>query len=113
MGYDNTINDSQHSERLANLKKELKNLKKEEHNNTRRFMAAKDHLEGETVSKYYFQVNKESKPRDTIQALEIMSLERNPEGRDSTQEQEPELGKSETPVYPQPCYEKYSHEWQK
>ncbi|KAK0184580.1 hypothetical protein F5146DRAFT_938418, partial [Armillaria mellea] len=84
LAYDNTQNDSQWSERLANLKKKLKNLKKEEHNNIRKFMAAKDCLEGETVSKYYFQVNRETKPRDTIQALETTSPERNPEGRDST-----------------------------
>ncbi|KAK0196120.1 hypothetical protein F5146DRAFT_997585 [Armillaria mellea] len=71
LAYDNILNDSQQSERLANLKKELKNLKKEEYNNTRKFMAAKDHLKGETVSKYYFQINKETKPRDIIQALEI------------------------------------------
>ncbi len=44
--YDHSLTESQRSERLANLKKELKNLKKEDHSKTRHLIAAKDCLEG-------------------------------------------------------------------
>ncbi|KAK0232290.1 hypothetical protein EDD85DRAFT_774723, partial [Armillaria nabsnona] len=105
---ENSLDDLQCSERLANLKKELKNIKKEEHNNARRFMAAKDHLKGETVSKYYFQTNKEAKPRDAIQALEIPLPERAPGQEDTVPEQEPAPRGGENLGNPQPHYEKYS-----
>lgn len=71
-----SLSDMERSNKLGKLKSELKNLKQDEHENSRRFIAAKDHLEGETVSKYYFQVNKESKPRDVIHALEIPNTRR-------------------------------------
>ncbi len=54
------------SEKHAKLKKELCNIKQEEHQSTHHFIAAKDRLEGETVSKHYFQANKEAKPQDVI-----------------------------------------------
>ncbi|KAK0496143.1 Endonuclease/exonuclease/phosphatase, partial [Armillaria luteobubalina] len=45
------------SEKIAGLKRELRGIKQEEHMSTRCFIAAKDQLEGETISKYYFQSN--------------------------------------------------------
>ncbi|KAK0439471.1 uncharacterized protein EV420DRAFT_1279539, partial [Desarmillaria tabescens] len=51
------LSELEQSERLARLKSELRNIKREEHDTARRFVAARDHLGGETVSKYYFQVN--------------------------------------------------------
>lgn len=65
------LSEREQSERLAKLESELRSIKWEEHNTACCFVAAKDHLEGETVSKYYFQVNKQSKPHDIIHALEI------------------------------------------
>lgn len=106
--YDHSLTESQRSERLANLKKELKNLKKEDHSKTRHLIAAKDCLEGETVSKYYFQVNKEAKPRDTIHALEIQTPRTMSEQLDAVQDSKPHPMREELLTNPRHCYEKYS-----
>ncbi|KAK0209608.1 hypothetical protein IW262DRAFT_1468880 [Armillaria fumosa] len=107
LSHDNVLSES-HSEKLANLKNELKHLKQEEHNAARRFVAAKDHLEGESVSKYYFQANKEAKPRDAIQALEIPNAESDPRQPDAHQAQNSDPERRSRLMDPQPRYEKYS-----
>ncbi|KAK0464756.1 uncharacterized protein EV420DRAFT_1476147 [Desarmillaria tabescens] len=74
---DQSLSNMERSNKLGKLKSELKSLKQDRHENSCRFITAKNHLEEETVSKYYFQVNKESKPRDIIHALEIPNPLRN------------------------------------
>ncbi len=103
---DNTAKDSrlsevEQSEKIAQLKSELRRIKQEDHATARCFIAAKDRLEGETVSKYYFQVNKESKPRDMIHALEIPEPPTPPETLDTSRNQ----AEAEPPLEPQQRYE--------
>ncbi|KAF9018687.1 DNase I-like protein, partial [Hymenopellis radicata] len=92
------------SKQLSQLKTDLKNLKKTEHDTERNFVAARNRLEGETVSRYYFQANKVSKPRDIIHALEV------PESLNPTEQNEHEQRgfDNDQPLDPQPKYEKYS-----
>ncbi len=97
-----------HSKKLADLKKELRSIKQEEHLNTRCLIAAKDRLEGETVSKYYFQSNKESKPRDMMWAIVILEhTPPMPQANTPTENLNPR-DDSEIPLMPQPKYEKLS-----
>ncbi len=106
---DNTAKDSrlsevEQSEKIAQLKSELRRIKQEDHATACCFIAAKDRLEGETVSKYYFQVNKESKPRDMIHALEIPEPPMPTETLDTSRNQ----AEAEPPLEPQQRYEQYS-----
>jgi ribonuclease HI/exonuclease III len=51
------------------LQEQIENLEKIKHHNTRSQMDIRNKLEGETISKYWTQLNKAKTPRDTIYAL--------------------------------------------
>ena len=52
----------------------INQIEKSRHNSIRLQTAARNKLEGETVSKYWSQLNKERTPRDTILALKSLGL---------------------------------------
>jgi exonuclease III len=51
------------------LQEEMDTLEKARHMSARSNIAVRNRLEGETISKYWTQINKAKTPRDTIQAL--------------------------------------------
>ncbi|KAK0500838.1 hypothetical protein EDD18DRAFT_1348264 [Armillaria luteobubalina] len=102
------LDDTTRSEKLAGLKKELRGIKQENHKWMRCFIAAKDCLEGETVSKYYFQSNKESKLRDIICALITPGTNEANQIHPPVMEDHPTQSNEEAPIPPQPQYKKYS-----
>jgi hypothetical protein len=55
---------------LGLIEEQIANLERKRHKQTHTATAAHDRLEGETVSKYWSQVNKARKPRDVMYALE-------------------------------------------
>lgn len=64
--------DSEQQYRSAGILEErIAKLENKRHNNKRVHIAAHNKLEGETISKYWSQVNKTRKPRDIIHCLEI------------------------------------------
>jgi hypothetical protein len=64
------LDSEQHRISAGLLEEQIAKLESQRHRKARIATAAHDRLEGETISKYWSQVNKQRKPRDIIHALE-------------------------------------------
>jgi hypothetical protein len=65
----NTETTTEEKQLQAMLQEEMDTLEKVRHMSARSNIAVRNRLEGETISKYWTQINKAKTPRDTIQAL--------------------------------------------
>ena len=73
---DQILNDSmislEEKQALATIIEEkIKDLERKRHTKVRDNLATKNAIEGETLSKYWIQINKEKRPRDTMEQLRI------------------------------------------
>ena len=56
------------------IEEEIAHLEKTKHMTACSHVAARNRLEGETISKYWTQINKAKTPRDTIQILKYPDI---------------------------------------
>ncbi|KAF5344330.1 hypothetical protein D9758_013248 [Tetrapyrgos nigripes] len=67
---DPNVSEEDRQKNLHAIATKLVHVKRERHEKLRLSVATRDRIEGETISRYWIQVNKEQKPRELIYALQ-------------------------------------------
>ena len=73
---DSTIQLEEKQALAAIIEEKIRDLEMRRHTKVRDNLAAKNAIESETLSKYWIQINKEKKPRDTIEKLQASNVTR-------------------------------------